>query len=157
SLRVEVPINAYPTKQSLSKAMEAFAGAVARVELLSEMSAGDEAMQLYDLEVEGVGRLRVVEHFTVAAGRIVRLRQSHDTAPLRSAPDEGSYRRGLLVAAPPSAVYEALTTLEGIAGWWTPLVEGVPTAGGQIRLVFASVGERIVMRVLETRPETAVK
>jgi hypothetical protein len=31
----------------------------------------------------GLGQLRVAEHFAIAGGKIVRLRQIHDTAALR--------------------------------------------------------------------------
>jgi hypothetical protein len=82
---IEVPINDYPTAESFAIALRRFGGTVSEVELLSEMSAGDQAMLLYDMEVERLGTLRVVEHFTVAGGRIVRLRQIHDTAALRAA------------------------------------------------------------------------
>lgn len=37
------------------------------------------------MEVNGLGELRIVEHFTVSDGKVVRLRQIHDTAPLRAA------------------------------------------------------------------------
>jgi hypothetical protein len=84
ALQVEVPINDYPTKESFVHALTAFGGQVTRVELLSELSAGDEAMQLYDMEVEGLGPMRIVEHFTIADGKIARLRQIHDTAALRT-------------------------------------------------------------------------
>jgi ketosteroid isomerase-like protein len=84
-LVVEVPINEYPTAESFAAALEGFGSLVERVELLSETSAGNEAMLLYDMEVEGLGRLRVAEHFTVEEGKIVRLRQVHDTAPIRTA------------------------------------------------------------------------
>ena len=53
--------------------------------MLAELSGGDEAMLLYDMQVEGLGELRVVEHFTVARGQIARLRQIHDTAAVRAA------------------------------------------------------------------------
>ncbi len=42
-------------------------------------------MLLYDLEVEGLGKMRIAEHFTIAGGRITRIRQIHDTAALRTA------------------------------------------------------------------------
>jgi hypothetical protein len=41
---------------------------VRNVNVLAEMSSGDEAMLLYDLDTELLGSLRVVEHFTVAEG-----------------------------------------------------------------------------------------
>jgi hypothetical protein len=85
TLTVEVPINAYPTAASFGQALRDFGELVSSVEVLSEMSAGDEAMLLYDMDVTGLGELRVVEHFTVAGGQIVRLRQIHDTAAVRAA------------------------------------------------------------------------
>jgi hypothetical protein len=82
-MQVEVPINDYPTTQSFAAALVRFGSQVRRVELLSEMAASNEAMLLYDMDVEGLGKMRVVEHFTIANGKIVRLRQIHDTAALR--------------------------------------------------------------------------
>jgi ketosteroid isomerase-like protein len=84
-LAVEVPVNEYPTRESFAAALEGFGSMVESVELLSETSAGHEAMVLYDMDVQGLGRIRVAEHFTVQDGKIVRVRQIHDTAPLREA------------------------------------------------------------------------
>jgi ketosteroid isomerase-like protein len=85
ALRVEVPINDYPTTESFAQALRGFGELVTKVDLLSGMSNGDEAMLLYDMQVEQLGPLRVAEHFTVAAGKIARLRQIHDTAAVRAA------------------------------------------------------------------------
>jgi ketosteroid isomerase-like protein len=85
ALQVEVPINDYPTTESFGQALVRTGGMTARVNVLSAMSAENEAMILYDMDVEKVGRLRVVEHFTVADGKIVRLRQIHDTAAVGAA------------------------------------------------------------------------
>ena len=84
-LAVEVPVNAYPTTASFAAALRAFGSLTRGVELLSAMGAGEEAMLLYDMDVEGLGVMRVVEHFTIRDGRIARLRQVHDTAALRAA------------------------------------------------------------------------
>jgi ketosteroid isomerase-like protein len=84
TLSVEVPINDYPTKESFADALARFGSQVRQVQILSEMTAGKEVMLLYDMDVAGLGKMRVVEHFTVEAGRIVRLRQIHDTAALRA-------------------------------------------------------------------------
>ena len=84
-LQVEVPINDYPTTESFGQALVRTGSLTSRVDVLSAMSSGDEAMLLYDMDIEKLGRLRVVEHFTVADGRIVRLRQIHDTAAVRAA------------------------------------------------------------------------
>jgi hypothetical protein len=85
TLKVEVPVNEYPTAESFATALTGFASMVTGVELLASMSDGDEAMLLYDLTAGPVGRLRVAEHFTVANGKIVCIRQVHDTVPVRAA------------------------------------------------------------------------
>lgn len=85
TLEVEVPINDYPTGESFTEALRSFGELVTSVDLLSEMSDGDEAMLLYDMQVQQLGTLRVVEHFTIASDKITRLRQIHDTALIRSA------------------------------------------------------------------------
>lgn len=85
SLTVEVPVNEYPTAESFGQALRGFGELVSSVDVLSQMSSGDQAMLLYDMQVDGLGELRVVEHFTVAGGQIVRLRQIHDTAAVRAA------------------------------------------------------------------------
>lgn len=84
-LRVEVPINEYPTRESFARALVAFGSMVERVELLSELAGEGEAMLLYDLTVAGLGKVRVAEHFTLRSGRIVCLRQIHDTVAIRAA------------------------------------------------------------------------
>ena len=83
-LAVEVPINAYPTTESFAAALRGFGSMVTDVELLSELGADGEAMLLYDMQVEGLGPMRIAEHFRVAGERIVGLRQIHDTAALRT-------------------------------------------------------------------------
>ncbi len=74
-LEVEVPINEYPTTESFATA------------------PGTKATLLYDMQVQGLGELRIAEHFTVEDGKIARIRQIHDTAALREAgfdPSEAS-------------------------------------------------------------------
>jgi hypothetical protein len=85
TLTVEVPINDYPTAESFAQALRGFGALVSRVALLAELANDNEAMLLYDTEINGLGQLRVAEHFTVTEDKIVRLRQIHDTAPVRAA------------------------------------------------------------------------
>ena len=85
TLTVEVPVNDYPTAASFAVALEGFGSMVTSVSLLAAMSAGNEAMLLYDLDAAPVGTLRVAEHFTVHDGKITRIRQIHDTAAVRAA------------------------------------------------------------------------
>ncbi len=84
-LRVEVPINSYPNRESFAQALISFGSLATSVELIAEFGHADEAMLLYDMEVDGLGPLRLAEHFTVADGQITRIRQIHDTAALRAA------------------------------------------------------------------------
>lgn len=84
NLQVEVPINDYPTTE-FAKALVGFGGMVRSVVLLAEFAQGNEAMLLYDMHVDRLGKLRIAEHFTVADGKITRIRQIHDTAALRAA------------------------------------------------------------------------
>lgn len=84
-LTVEVPINHYPTADSFAQALRNFGQMVTQVELLSEIANQSEAMVLYDMKAKQLGWLRVAEHFSVADGKIVKLRQIHDTAPVRAA------------------------------------------------------------------------
>ena len=85
TLTVEVPVNDYPTAESFAAALRSFGSMVTKVDLLAAMSAGDEAMLLYDMDAGPVGTLRVAEHFTVDGGKITRIRQIHDTAAVRAA------------------------------------------------------------------------
>ena len=84
-LATEVPLRTYESREHFLEALTGFGGLVAAVDVLAEFSRGDEAMLLYDMDVERIGTLRVAEHFTVADGRITRIRHVHDTAALRDA------------------------------------------------------------------------
>lgn len=39
-------------------------------------------------------------------------------------------------------VFEAITTLEGLGGWWTPIVKGQAIAGGELRFGFEGLNCR---------------
>jgi SnoaL-like protein len=84
-LTIEVPINAYPTKDSFVQALTAFGGMVDRTDMLAEFASDDDALLLYDMHVGALGTIRIAEHFTVTGEKITRIRQIHDTAPIRAA------------------------------------------------------------------------
>jgi uncharacterized protein YndB with AHSA1/START domain len=46
------------------------------------------------------------------------------------------------IKAPPSKVYAALTTIEGVAGWWTRETSGVSKPGGTIDFSSARRAEK---------------
>lgn len=164
SLQVEVPINNYATTEAFAEALVRFGSEVVSVEVLSELADGDEAMILYDLDVRGLGAIRIVEHFTIVDGKIVRLRQIHDTAPIRAAafdqstrgsreqeetgsPQGDGYEAEIAIDAPCRRVFEAITTLEGLVGWWATSATGSGSPGAKFELGFAGLDETITWRV----------
>jgi len=52
------------------------------------------------------------------------------------------------IAAPPAKVYQALSTLEGLADWWTADTTGNPKTGGKLRFAFEE--DSNVMKVIRT-------
>lgn len=65
------------------------------------------------------------------------------------------YQVQVSVDATVDAVFEALTTLEGLAGWWTA-VTGDGRTGGELRFTFAP-GAHAVMRVDSAEREVGVR
>jgi len=58
------------------------------------------------------------------------------------------------VTSSPEDVYRALTTIDGLTGWWTRDAEGDTGVGGVLRFRFEAGG--FDMSVLETRPAELV-
>jgi uncharacterized protein YndB with AHSA1/START domain len=59
------------------------------------------------------------------------------------------------IKASPDEVYKALTTREGLAGWWTRNTQAESKVGGALRFRFSADGKEIGgfdMKVLELRP-----
>ena len=65
------------------------------------------------------------------------------------------------IKAPASEVYAALSTIDGLAGWWTEATTGVSKVGGDIAFRFSTeTGEEIGgfdMDVLELVPDERVR
>src|SRR5690606_27765697 len=59
------------------------------------------------------------------------------------------------VRSSPEKVYDALTTVDGLAGWWTEDTDGDGAVGGVLRFRFAQGG--FDMKVLEQRPGALVR
>ena len=55
------------------------------------------------------------------------------------------------IKAKANAVYETLTTLEGLRGWWITETKGKPTQGGVIDFIFCK------MMVVEAKPGKLVR
>ena len=59
------------------------------------------------------------------------------------------------ITSSPDKVYSALTTVDGLASWWTKDTDGDGSAGGVLRFRFIPGG--FDMKVLETRPAELVR
>lgn len=57
----------------------------------------------------------------------------------------------VLIAAPAENVYHALTTQEGLSGWWTPQTTAVPEVGTVARFAFGSNYFK-EMKIVDLRP-----
>ena len=69
----------------------------------------------------------------------------------------GSYRAEVRFASAPDVVFEAFTTVRGIAGWWTEEVSGSADRGGELRLGFPnSDGPRVVLHVDTAEPARSI-
>jgi uncharacterized protein YndB with AHSA1/START domain len=56
------------------------------------------------------------------------------------------------VTSSPDDVYEALTTIDGLKGWWTETTTGDADPGGVIAFRFAPVPDGFDMKVMDARP-----
>jgi hypothetical protein len=84
NLKVIVPINNYPTKQSFLDAVKYTVGMVKSIELLSDFSNENEAIVLYDMTLNNLGKLRIAEHFVIENDKIIQICQIHDTVLFRN-------------------------------------------------------------------------
>ena len=65
-----------------------------------------------------------------------------------------SYIKVGIKSSSANAVYQALTTVEGLSGWWTTTTEGTSDIGGVLRFRFGNGG--FDMKVLELHPARRV-
>src|SRR5579862_6134241 len=84
SLRLEVPINSYASKDDFLAAVQRTHAMTSSVDLLAEFGSDSQALLLYDLALP-IGSLQIAEHFLVSDGQITQIRHVHDTAALRAA------------------------------------------------------------------------
>ena len=65
------------------------------------------------------------------------------------------------IKAPATKVYKAISTIEGLANWWTDEVEGDEKTGGKIKFTFRSetgdIKGQMSMQVQELNPQKNVR
>ena len=59
------------------------------------------------------------------------------------------------IQASPDTVYSAITTIDGLAGWWTTDTRGETGVGGKIKFTFGDKGF-FEMKILELKPSSHV-
>lgn len=62
------------------------------------------------------------------------------------------YHADLTISAPAGTVFTAVSTVEGLSGWWTTDTSGSPEPGGELRFTFSD--GVAIMRVEERTPPT---
>src|SRR5688572_26927660 len=58
------------------------------------------------------------------------------------------------------SVYQAIASVEGVAGWWSEETTGVSSVGGSVEVVFRSGGDekgRMTFQVLELDPDKKIR
>jgi len=73
--------------------------------------------------------------------------------------DQGvpDYFQRVDVHATPATIFDAITTIEGLRGWWTPIVSGSTDVGSDVRFDFEGLDEHVVMRIDEATPASKVQ
>ncbi len=66
-----------------------------------------------------------------------------------------NFKHSMTVAADPSAVYQALATIDGLRGWWTTDCEGAEQVGGIIHFRFGTTAK--AMRIEQLAPGSEVR
>jgi len=65
------------------------------------------------------------------------------------------------IKASPAQVYRALSTIDGVSGWWTRETTGLSQPGGTIEFTFSTPGGKRIggmsMEVLELEPDKGVR
>lgn len=114
---------------------------------------------IFDLRPEQSGTRLVFRHegdATPAQSDAVRSGWTRKLATLRQVlgPD---YARRVAIATPRAQVFDAIATLEGLRGWWTTIVDGSASTGGELRFGFDGMDEHITMRVVDATGPSAVE
>lgn len=112
----------------------------------------DSTVVVFELVPHGTGTRLVLQHDE--GGRPSRWPRKLEW--LRRALGN-DYAHRLAFRSPRERVYAAITTLDGLRGWWTTRASGDASLGGEIRFEFPGATDHIVMRVDLLEPATTVR
>jgi uncharacterized protein YndB with AHSA1/START domain len=119
---------------------------------------GEETSRLlFELSAVGSGTRLVLRHAVEATSPQLEAMKIGWTRKVEALKQVlgADYARRVAFAAPRTKIFDAIASVSGLRGWWTPLVSGSTEQGGEFRLEFAGLTERIRMRVdLADRPHS---
>ena len=100
-------------------------------------------------------------HFTLSQSNIQKVGLQHEVELKQTFYKMVNIIHRIGIKSGPDKVYKAISTIEGLAGWWTQEVEGSEQLGGRLKFTFRTEGGDIkgqmVMEVKELTPEKGVK
>lgn len=130
-------------------------------ELRARLAAEPRSKVTFEIEPDGpLVRLTVIHDDFEPGSEVARMvsggwpRVLADLKTLLEGTAGGGFTTHAVSSASPEAVFAALTTLEGLAGWWMPDVSGSADAGGDVTFLFD--GEHVTMRVVYTEAPSLV-
>ncbi len=107
---------------------------------LAQLRSEPRSKATFDIEADASGVQLTVTHDTLVEGtRILQMVSGGWPAVIDSMKTllEGSgYSSHVVIDAPRADVLRSLTTLDGLAGWWSVDVTGSPEVGGELRFGF---------------------
>jgi uncharacterized protein YndB with AHSA1/START domain len=143
----------YPSADAYLAALAGLLSITTRLDVKTIIAQGEDAAVFFELDTTAPAEATtlVAEWHKVRGGKIVQVRSAFDGRPFERmftptnreiAMFDILHRVG--IAAPPQRVFEALSTRDGLAGWWVGKTTGDPLVGGTIDFEFCK------MRVLES-------
>jgi len=85
NITFEMPINAYATKEAFMEAVKFTGMHCSDIKLLAQFGNTEEALLLYDMVLNPIGKMRIAEYFKIHNKKIIKIYHIHDTADLRKA------------------------------------------------------------------------
>jgi hypothetical protein len=76
---------------------------------------------------------------------------------MNEATEQRTYERRVALQCARERAFDSIATLDGVRGWWTPAASGSTDDGGELRLGFDGLDERIVMHVDRVAPPAQVE
>jgi uncharacterized protein YndB with AHSA1/START domain len=156
----------YPNADAYINTFTQLMSIVTRLDILTIIGEGDQSAVFMTMvtTAPAAATTLVAEWHQVKDGKIIRAQSAFDGRPFAAMfSDSGNKAQSetydivhrIGIEAPAPKVYAALSTLDGLAGWWTQQVSGKPEVGGVLQFRFDNQGGSD-MQVVELSPSRRV-